>query len=166
MSNDYFDKLFLRYQGKGILIDANLLLLYFIGAHDKNLIKQFKRTMQYEPKDYDILRRVVRFFARTVTTPNILTEVNSLSNQLQENVKKPFAMTAMKMINVLEEFYLPSRTIAATEHFSRFGLTDAGIVELVKNQYLVLTDDLPLADYMQRLRIDVLNFTNLRFMNL
>lgn len=164
MSN-YFDDLLLRYQQKGVLIDANLLLLYNIGLYDKTLIKQFKRTMQYETEDYEILMRVIKFFAKTVTTPNILTEVNGLANQLPENVKKSFAATVARMINVLEEFYSPSKTIAATKHFVPFGLTDSGIVELAKNQYLVLTDDLRLADYMQRQKIDVVNFTNLRFMN-
>ncbi len=166
MKNDYLDELFLRYRQKGILIDTNLLLLYCVGLHDKALIKQFKRTIKYEVEDFEILLRVIKFFAKVVTTPNILTEVSNLASQLPESVKKPFAPTAVKMIHVLEEFYLPSKTIAGTKHFASFGLTDSGIIELVKNQFLVLTDDLRLADYMQRLKTDVINFTNLRFMQI
>jgi rRNA-processing protein FCF1 len=164
--NEYLDELLLRYQSKGVLIDTNLLLLYCVGRYDKKLIRQFKRTMQYAVEDYDLLVRVTAFFAKAVTTPNILTEVNSLSNQLQENIKKEYATAFTKTIEVLEEFYSPSRDLATTAHFSRFGLADSSIVDLVKNQYLVLTDDLRLADYMQRQKIDVVNFTNLRYMNL
>jgi rRNA-processing protein FCF1 len=164
--NEYLDELFLRYQSKGVLIDTNLLLLYCVGRYDKKLIRQFKRTMQYAVEDYDLLVRITAFFAKVVTTPNVLTEVNSLSNQLQENIKKEYATAFTKTIEVLEEFYSPSKDLVRTPHFARFGLTDSSIAELVKNKYLVLTDDLRLADYMQRQEIDVLNFTNLRFMKL
>lgn len=166
MKNDYLDDLFLRYRQKGILIDTNLLLLYCVGLHDKALIKQFKRTIKYEVEDFEILLRVIKFFAKVVTTPNISTEVSNLASQLPENVKRPLASTVVTVINVLEEFYLPSKAIAATKHFAPFGLTDSGIIELVKNQFLVLTDDLRLANYMLRLKIDVINFTNLRFMEI
>ena len=48
------------------------------------------------------------------------------------------------------------------EAFSRFGLTDCGIILLAKNKYLVLTDDLKLHLYLKALGIDTINFNNLR----
>ncbi len=46
--------------------------------------------------------------------------------------------------------------------FSKFGLTDSAIIELVKEKYLVLTDDAILFQYLEKNRIDVINFTHLR----
>jgi len=49
-----------------------------------------------------------------------------------------------------------------TDKFSKFGLTDCGIVNVAKDNYLVLTDDLKLASYLQNIGIDTLNFNNIR----
>jgi len=45
---------------------------------------------------------------------------------------------------------------------NKFGLTDSGIVHLVKDQYLVLTDDLNLVRYLQNQGVDVINFNHIR----
>ena len=62
----------------------------------------------------------------------------------------------------LDEIYTDSHTIAATDKFTKFGLTDCGIVNVAKDNYLVLTDDLKLAIYLQNIGIDTLNFNNIR----
>ncbi len=45
------------------------------------------------------------------------------------------------MLTLVKEEYVPS-TKALANRWARFGLTDAAIAEIAKNQYLVLTDDL------------------------
>jgi hypothetical protein len=62
----------------------------------------------------------------------------------------------------LDEIYTDSHTIAATDKFTKIGLTDCGIVNVAKDNYLVLTDDLKLAIYLQNIGIDTLNFNNIR----
>jgi hypothetical protein len=44
-----------RYARKGILIDTNILLLYFVGNFDQDLISSFKRTLQFTVEDYNTL---------------------------------------------------------------------------------------------------------------
>jgi len=103
-----------------------------------------------------------------VTTPNILTEVNSLANQLGEPERSRCltifsrVISGLDGIDILKEFYIESKTVATNQGFTKFGLTDCGIVDLVRNKYLVLTDDLKLAAYLQREGIDTVNFNNLR----
>ena len=46
--------------------------------------------------------------------------------------------------------------------FPRFGLTDTAILLAAKGKYLVLTDDFPLAQYLQTEAIDVINFNHVR----
>lgn len=101
-------------------------------------------------------------FQKIVTTPNILTEVNSLANQLGEPERSHWFAIFTQGISSLDEFYIESRSVATSERFTKFGLTDCGILNLARDQYLVLTDDLKLALYLQKERIDTINFNNLR----
>lgn len=160
--NEYLRKLFYKYKNKGLLIDTNLLLVYFVGSYDRNLIGNFKRTITFTIEDFEKLQRAFIFFEKIVTTPNILTEVNSLSNQLSENIKLQYFDKIKDQISMLEENYLESKVICELTHFSKFGLTDTGIINLVKDNYLVLTDDFRLANYLEKIEVDVINFNHLR----
>lgn len=154
--------LFARYRQKGILIDTNILLLYFVGTTNRGRISRFNRTQQFVPEDYDLLLQILNYFQKVVTTPNILTEVNSLANQLGEPERSQCFTYFAYSISAWEEFYIQSRESATSVQFVKFGLTDCGILNLARNQYLVLTDDLKLASYLQKEGIDTINFNNIR----
>jgi rRNA-processing protein FCF1 len=154
-----------RYGAKGILIDTNILLLLFVGGVNRERISKFKRTQQFVPEDYDVLLVFLQNFKKFVITPNILTEVNSLANQLGEPERsKCFIKLADYVSNLekVEEVYRESRSLVTIDKFVKFGLTDCGILDLAQNQYLVLTDDGKLANYLNSLGIDALNFNHLR----
>lgn len=154
--------LFSKYRQKGILIDTNILLLYFVGTVNRERISRFNRTEKFTPEDYDLLLEVISFFSKRVTTPNILTEVNSLTNQLGEPERSQCLALFSKSITLFNENYIPSHTISQRAEFMRFGLTDCGILELAYSRYLVLTDDLKLAVHLQSQGVDVVNFNHLR----
>ncbi|MGA9998040.1 MAG: PIN domain-containing protein [Pyrinomonadaceae bacterium] len=162
---DYYVNLLYQYRSKGALIDTNLLLVYFVGCYDPSRIPSFKRTITFTTEDFYTLQRAFNFFTKIVTTPNILTEVNSFSNQLPNEIKFDYYVKMAEQISSLEEHYQNSHKICSLDHFKKFGLTDSGIVDLVKDQYLVLTDDLKLASYLQNVGIDVINFNHIRPMN-
>ncbi|MEL6606455.1 MAG: hypothetical protein AAFP20_24970, partial [Cyanobacteria bacterium J06614_10] len=87
-------------------------------------------------------------FQKIATTPNILTEVSSLINQLGEPERSGCYEIFANEIGLFQESYLPSREAASIGWpFRKYGLTDSGIIALADNQYLVLTDDLKLACY-------------------
>lgn len=161
MSND-INSLFALYHQKGILIDTNILLLYFVGTVNRERITRFNRTQQFAPEDYDLLLEILSYFSKIVTTPNILTEVNSLANQLGEPERSQCFTIFAQKISVLTEFYTESKVIATNPRFVKFGLTDCGIINLAKAHYLVLTDDFKLANYMRSEGIDTINFNNIR----
>lgn len=87
---ELIQQLISRYCEKGILIDTNFFLLYFIGRCNPDQILKFKRTCQFTIEDFYLLITLLQPFKRIVTTPNILTEVNSLSGQLGEPFKTEF----------------------------------------------------------------------------
>lgn len=153
------ESLLRRYFSKGILVDTNILLLLFVSELGRERITKFGRTEQFTPNDYDILIDLLQRFTVIATTPNILTEVNSLLNKLGEPAREVFA----KGLVLLEETYIPSKEIASLDwSFLKYGLTDCGIAEAAQNKYLVLTDDLKVAVYFNQRGIDTINFNNLR----
>ena len=151
-----------KYAHRGLFLDTNVLLLHFIGGFREDLISRFKRTSQFTPDDFRLLRRVLSRFQPWVTTPNVLTEVNGLSSQLGEPLKTEYFVSFARGITLLAEEYVPSTKAASGEVFPRLGLTDAGIVEAVRGRYLVLSDDLELTRYLAGLGVDALNFNHLR----
>ncbi|HXG65552.1 MAG TPA: PIN domain-containing protein [Blastocatellia bacterium] len=160
--NQQLHELIARYVQKGILIDTNILLLYFIGSFDPNLISNFKRTIQFTVEDYKILLLLLRPFEKLITTPNILTEVSNLSGQLGEPARTSYFQVFAEKIALLEEHYIHSHEAAAQEDFLRFGLTDTNTFNLSKDQYLVLTDDFRLSQCLQKKDIDAINFNHIR----
>ena len=162
---DYLKDLLSRYQNKGVLVDTNLLLVYFVGIYDPDRIKRFNRTAAFTVEDFVLLYQLLAYFSKVVTTPNILTEVNSLSNKLPDDLKPAFYPVFANRVAVLEELYVESKTASSHERFDRFGLTDSGIITLAQGAYLVLTDDFKLAGYLEKINVDVINFNHIRSIN-
>ncbi|MHC5745196.1 MAG: PIN domain-containing protein [Nostoc sp.] len=165
---DVINSLIRRYHQKGILIDTNILLLYFVGSINRERITRFNRTQQFIPEDYDLLLRIIVKFRKLVTTPNILTEVSNFVDKLVEPERSQcftiFALFAQN-VDILDEYYVKSLDAVNTEKFIKFGLTDSGILTLARGKYLILTDDFKLANYLQSVDIDVINFNNIRIFN-
>ncbi|MGF1515257.1 MAG: PIN domain-containing protein [Elainellaceae cyanobacterium] len=161
--NSYAAELLKAYRRKGVLVDTNILLLYFVGAVNPDRIARFKRTNSFNADDYTLLCDVLLAFRdRIVTTPNVLTEVNSLINQLGEPERSQCLAIFSRLLAQFDERYVQSKATSRNEAFTRFGLTDCSIFETAQGQYLVLTDDLKLAAYLQRQGVDTVNFNNLR----
>jgi hypothetical protein len=138
------------------------MVLLVIGFHDPGRIAKFKRTAKFTEEDYEVLRLILDRFNAVITTPNILTEVNSFLNQLDAQLKPDFYGTFAKQIADLEEVYIPSVDIGQTVEFTLFGPTEAGIASLAQGNYLVLTEDLRLAVYLQYKGIEAINFNHFR----
>ena len=151
-----------RHLRTGVLLDANLLLLYQVGRFNESAIKTFPHTKQYTTDDFRLLERVVKRFSSVVTTPNILTEVSNLSGKLNAVSLKSFREAFKTTIDLVGEYYCTSKVASDGSAFLKFGLTDAGIISICRNKFLVLTDDLPLAQWLASKGIDVLNFNHIR----
>lgn len=150
------------YRDKGLLIDSNLLLLFFVGLHDRNRIQRFKRTAKFSVEDFDCLVGLIERFKEIATTPSILTEVSNLLGQLPSNLQYSFYQRFSYGLKNLDEHYTASRELADEKCFPRFGLTDTAILQAARGRFVVLTDDLPLVQFLQHEKIDVINFNHLR----
>ena len=138
----------LKNRSKGLCIDTNLLLLYFVGQLDPRLIARSERTRVFDAKDFQLLKRLAAFFPKIVTTPGILTEVSNLAalDHKGGNRQRFFAEFS-RGVHLLAEEHIPSREAASARPFARFGLTDSAIILTCKDQYLAVTTDAALADF-------------------
>lgn len=163
--SDYSVNLIQRYSRVGVIFDTNILLLYFVGTYNQDLIPKFKRTKIFTVEDYNLLVGLLGRVEKIITTPNILTEVSNLSGQLSENLKFDYFEKFATGIALLDEHYLSSDEISRMDEFSKFGLTDAGILHIARGNYLVITDDFRLSQYLQKIGVDALNFNHIRTFN-
>ncbi|MGB8354136.1 MAG: hypothetical protein WCD79_09640 [Chthoniobacteraceae bacterium] len=133
-----------------------------MGEFSLDQIPRLRRTKKYVASDYWLIKRFFDLFPLKVTTPNILTEISNLSGDVPGELKSRFFDCLSANFKLLGEHYVPSKTAAASPIFSRFGLTDATLLELAET-YLVVTDDFPLSNYLTSIKADVINFNHLRF---
>jgi hypothetical protein len=78
---DYAEWLFEKHSSTGVLLDTNLLLLLIVGGASRELIGK-KRLDTFTAEDYDTLSAIVDSLGLVATTPNILTEVSNLADQI------------------------------------------------------------------------------------
>ena len=158
------DSLLGRYRNAGVLVDTNLLLLYFVGFYDKELIERWSRTAdRFVSVDFDTLYILLEDFSRLVVTPHILTEVSNLLGNLADPAKTGcYKLLARAMRLTMYEKYTLGVDLSDSPMFGLFGITDASILDAAVGSYLVLTDDLPLYSYLQGNGVEVLNFNEVR----
>lgn len=160
---NYYDELIIKYKSKGVIIDTNVLLMYFIGSYNKKIIEEFKRTNVFSISDYDIINNFVNFFDRIFTTPHVLTEVSNLSGQLENKFLEKYFDLFSEKLSILEERNVKAEKAFENKIMRKFGLADACINYIAREKILVLTDDFPLYGVLQKNNIDVINFNNIRF---
>lgn len=153
-------------QKKGLLMDSNVLTVYLVGLYDVKRISEFKRTKGfYTIDDFYLLQNFVALFEnRLVTTPHILAEVSNLLEGSRYQYG-PLLNTLFSYMSFAQELYIPALEVVQQQSvlFTRFGLTDIIAGELVKQNYLLLTDDLDFSAYLRNRGLSVINFNNLRF---
>jgi hypothetical protein len=150
-----------KHQGKGALIDANLLVLLLVGAVNKQRILNFKRTQDFTIEDFELLTRLIDWFGKIVATPHVLSQVSDLTDlsgkELHE-IRRNFKL----VVEQIEESYDESRVLVADPIFERLGLADAAIATVCSREILVLTADVALQLAVQHRGWDALNFNHVR----
>lgn len=58
-----------KHQGRGALVDANLLVLLLVGAVNKQRIPKFKRTPSFTIEDFNLLIRLIDWFGKLIAHP-------------------------------------------------------------------------------------------------
>lgn len=152
-----------KYKSKGILIDANLALLYLVGNFNLRLVGdgKFNKLSSYKTEDFNVLLRLKNKFKKAVTTPHVLTEVSNLVNDLPAQTKSACLKKFYETFVEIDELAIPSMEAARRPEFHFLGLTDSALAS-VSEQYLIVTDDARLVKKMNESGLQALNFNHLR----
>jgi hypothetical protein len=149
-----------RYRGKPVVLDTNILLLYWCASFDSGLVHTFKRLNSFSEDDIELLHRTLGSFKSINTTPHVLTEVSNLANSLPDWRKESWSSHFARQVGVLNENWISAKTIVETPSIF-LGLTDAALCGLAST-HVILTIDFPLSNYLESRRLNVVNFNHLR----
>lgn len=158
-----------RHLRSGILVDTNLLLVYFVGLYDSvsgyRVIDSFKHTRgKYNTGDFERLSALIEQFHSQITTPHILTEVSNMLGQLIDPARETCFGLMREIIPSLEERSVAARDMSRDAMFVKFGVADSGIRGAALEPCLVLTDDFPLSGYLDKIGVDVLNYQHVKLL--
>lgn len=126
---------------KEAFIDANLLVLLVVGSVGREQIGKHRRTRIFAPRDFDRLLSLVESLDRVYVTPNTLTEV---SNLLENRQDTRFLEKFRILVESSKEIVVASAVATANSAFTRFGLTDTVLLEVVSAKRPLITVDLNL----------------------
>ena len=141
-----------------IFPDANILVLLIAGQVRPNLIPLLSPgSYQFDVDDFRILTKLLLQFDATITTPYVLSEVNSLLSKLDRDSMIDCRAKLAEIIPKLLTRYSEPEQLATSNRFSNFGIADVSIL-FAADQALVLTQDGQLLGLLQK-DCDVLDYS-------
>lgn len=143
-----------------LLVDANLLVLWAVGAVSQTLISRHKRLSAYVEGDYKVLSDFMAGYDSIAVTPNAMSEASNLARHIGEPARGEVAMVLARIAETSKEFYVTSASAVARNEYRYLGLTDAAILEI--DDVHLLTDDLDLLVAALSQGKTCFNFTHLR----
>ena len=145
-----------------VILDTNLLVLLVVGLTNINYIAAHKRLSSFTIDDYHLLTATLSSAETLVVTPNTLSEASNLLRYIAEPAKSEIHAVFRTFILNYEERYLKSGDASSRQEFVRLGLTDSALLEVSKNDVLLLSVDLDLCIAAEIAQYKFINFNHLR----
>lgn len=160
-------------RGEGIILDTNVLLVFFVGIRNPAWIKDLKLTNTYDEKDFKIILQIIKPFRKIIITDGVLTEVtNHLKNARTDSSKlhlyfcslADYLRDSNKVLHPIFKFSdWNDQEIA---RLCKFGFTDISMFEYSsKNRTALLTDDGPFHTYAKG-QIPVIKYSVIKYSNI
>lgn len=129
-----------------LILDTNLLLLYFVGNYDSSFISRCPTTQDFTEQDYIRLINIVKDSKEILITPQILAEVSNLSERISEPKFSLYMQSLISKLSTFNEKHIPMIQLLNDEkNLIRLGFTDLSIVEVSKKyDCIILTKDFKL----------------------
>jgi hypothetical protein len=129
---------------RGIVVDANLLLLLVVGSCDPSLISKHKRLSAFAVSDFERLITVLAGSNTIVTVPHVLAEVGNMLSDGNDPDAQAIKSHFARLIKETLEVYKPSARVVDEPEFRWLGLSDAAQLAAAEGKHLLLTADGPL----------------------
>lgn len=146
----------------GLVLDANIDLLFYVGQYDKSLLPRWKRTAQFVAEDFDLLTRLISYFQVRFTTPHVLTEVCNFVGTLKEPARTGVLTQIVDAVADVTERHRSAHILCNSPPFLRVELTDTAVLDLCHDGVGLVTDDRKLAAECYSAGLQVINFNHLR----
>lgn len=158
------DELIRKYGATGVLVDANMLLVYLVGQLDEGLVRYVTPNRAYSADDFRLVALILSKFKTLIVTPAILAEVSNLSSKLPQDYRGDFRrlLAAQLPTASFTERLVDLALVAKGVAFVPFGFTDATIEQICAQGVAVFTDDLNLYQLLASKRVDVFNYNHIR----
>lgn len=157
------DEYLVIHSNDGVILDTNIFLLFLIGNFDKSFIKDFKRTMKYDPEEFEWLNVYVSYFSTIYITPQILAETWNFVEKITEPKFSLFLESTLNIVDVIEEKYINKSRVVNNQSFSYVGVTDTSIIEAaIELNLLVITDDFRSFTYYSEHDVSVINLNQFK----
>lgn len=129
-----------------LILDTNLLLLYFVGNYDSNFISQCRTTRGFTEQDYIKLIDIVKSYKEILITPQILAEVSNFSKRISEPKFSLYMQSLIKKLFTFKEKHIPMiQLLNDVKNLTKLGFTDLSIIEVSKKyNCVILTKDFEL----------------------
>ena len=147
---------------RSVLIDTNLLVLLVVGYYKKTLIGQHKRTKEFVPEDFDLLRRFLSGYDILWVTSYCLAEASNLLKQTHPAQAKGLLNCMSAIVSRTKESHMSKEVLFGDERAARLGVADTGIFLKSKRVDCVLTRDFNLYREVSTSGRRVVNFNHLR----
>ncbi|MEA1994394.1 MAG: hypothetical protein U9N35_08420 [Euryarchaeota archaeon] len=142
-----------------IVTDTGPLLLYLTGFYNPSDLHQFN----YNEDEFILFVEFLKNFKKIFTTPQVLAETSNLAkSRLKEERFSEFINFAIKPLLNLEEEYIEKNKILKKKELPIFGITDTSLIETVRRNRLLITDDGPLFWYCKGKNMPAIHLDRIR----
>jgi len=139
----------IRFRGRDILLDTNLLVILVVG-YTYPLLLQKARFSDYSILDFELLHSIVTSCRQCVTTPHIIAEASNILKKAGGHADDCRA-TLGRILGSWEERYFTSEALLAgldKQIAIRLGVADGSTLQVAKKGTIILTADAPLAAWL------------------
>lgn len=130
--------------GKTVILDANLMVLLVVGTASRSYIAKHKKLKAYGEEDFTLLVDFLSRESRVIVTPNTVAETSNIAGSIPQPMRTDIYKALRNLLSDMHETYIGSHRAASDPIFSRLGITDAALLNIVTTDHILLTADLDL----------------------
>lgn len=130
---DEIAKFIFKYQPEGVIVDTEVLILFFLGKYNPDLVEQNKITNKFQLQDIDLVDKIIGQFKKIIITPHIIAEVSNHSKYAFKSPHTaPFFETMVKLLESTTEKGVEINELCKTDIqlISEYGFTDMAMHHL------------------------------------